>query len=218
MTRILLVDNNTIVRKGIQGILEEYFQISEIRFRQSDEDIFELLEKDIFDLLVIDPVYVPNIDDFQQIKELYQNISILACSEQEEKRYVVKLLQAGVHGFLPKSTSKAEFFFALDSVMNKRLYISPKLFQEALDDLIVDLETPKLKKPLSNKELQVAHQLITGTSIKEIARILNLSSPSVSNYKNKIFHKTNLSTIVELEKYLNNLSINSWQNEIKTSK
>ena len=116
---------------------------------------------------------------------------------------VDEALQAGVCGYLSKSSPLEELIHAIDLVMAGRLYLSPDVSADILEDYRKSLnEEPEPSKPfLSEREKQLLRLVAEGRRNKEIATLLSISSKSVEAYRSRVMKKLGCSSSAELVRY-----------------
>jgi len=117
-----------------------------------------------------------------------------------EERYAMRLIKAGVSGYLTKNCSSEELINAIRRVSQGKKYISPSLAEE----LVIEVSREENKQPheiLSNRQYQVMIMLAMGKTINEIAAELSLSIKTVSTHRTNILKKMKLKNNVEITKY-----------------
>jgi len=206
---ILVAEDHPLVIIGIVSMLAECVPAAEI-FKAADfTRTLNFLDKQKFDLLVMD-INLPEGDkvgmvDAVRLKQ--PDLPILVCSSYDENLYALPFLKAGANGYISKTAPSDEFKLAVENVINKRIYASPSVLQNAFGILFNSRNNDKSAiDNLSDKEVEVARFLTKGFSTKEISEHINLSPSSISSYKSKIFEKLGVKNVIELTTYfdLNN--------------
>ena len=175
MKKFLLVDDHVVVRSGIKGLLLEIFKPCEV-FEAGDTDsATEKLKQHTYDLIIMD-IQMPNSDtlglmEFIQVK--YPEARVLIFSMSSENIYAKRFLQAGAKGFLSKDSSLDEIRKAVDLVLNGRKYISDTLADLLTDASYLGAGSNPFEK-LSHREFEIAQLLLSGQTVSEISRALNL--------------------------------------------
>jgi DNA-binding NarL/FixJ family response regulator len=100
-----------------------------------------------------------------------------------------------------KSAAVAELVEAIKAVAEGEIYISPKLSQR----VIQQLRRPKRDRvgleALSQREFELLRVLGAGMSLKECARLLNVSTSSASTYRARLMEKLNLHSTAEVIRF-----------------
>lgn len=203
MKKILIADDHSIVRLGASIIISDMIKDAAISQAETYEEVYNLLKKDRFDLLLLD-INMPGGNDIQVIKKLLnlqENLKILVFSSYDEHLYALRYIEAGACGYLNKNTAMSELTNAIQSIQERGKYMSESVREMYIHSLLTTKSKSEKGNPLhrlSNRELNVAKNLIEGMGILEVANLLNLSSSTVSTYKGRIFQKLNINNIPEL--------------------
>lgn len=205
--RIILVDDHTIMREGLRSLLERKSSCEVIADASTGAQAIQLV-RDLKPDLVIMDISLPDmtgIDATEEIKKIVPQVRVLALSVHSDRRFIIRMLEAGASAYLKKDCASEELITAIDAVLQHRKYLSPALTDEVLTELLAyrtaspsDEETIGL---LSIRERTVLKQLAEGRSSKEIALDMNLSMKTVETHRQHIMDKLNLHTVAELTKY-----------------
>lgn len=203
--RILVADDHVIVRMGLVQMLEKMRPSALISEVDDYKSLFDLISKETFDLAILD-VNMPNgtlqqAIDFIKLKQ--PDLKILVFSSQEEHLYALRYLKMGAHGFLNKLSSKERIDDAITDMLKKGRFLSDEVKDQMVADSLNNHQSSSSLEALSNRELEVAHKLIEGLSLKEISNQLNLHVSTVSTYKNRVFEKLNVQSIPDLIAVMN---------------
>lgn len=151
MIRILLVDDQNIVRQGIQALLEPRQNLQVVGVAKDANSAMEQIQTLMPDIVLMD-IEMPGMSGImatQQICQQFPTIKVLVLSSHEDKKSVIKALQAGAQGYLLKSTLLEELEQAICSVNRGCSQIESKLLSKIVTDLsfsdsAVSLEQEKL--------------------------------------------------------------------------
>jgi len=202
MTRILIADDHTVVRKGLKQILVEEFPSVHIEEVADAENLIKQVIASTWDVIITD-LSMPGrsgLDALQQIKQYYPKLPVLILSVHPEEQYALRVLKAGAAGYLNKDMASEELVNAVHRVLSGRKYISPSVAEK----LAVSLDKDGDKLPheyLSDREFDVLKLIASGNSVSQIAEILSLSSTTVSTYRARIMAKMNLKNNTSLTLY-----------------
>lgn len=201
MTRILIADDHTIVRKGLKQILSEGMRNVEFGESSNASETLSLVTKQ-FDLLILD-LSMPGrsgLDLLKDIKVQSPRLPILVLSMYPEDQYALRVIKAGAMGYLTKDSAPEELVNAVTKILRGGKYISA-----ALSDQLIDLiQRPKQGEDyeqLSDREFQVLKLIASGKTPTEIADALSLSVKTVSTYRTRVLEKLHLSSSSELTRY-----------------
>ncbi|HEV8577951.1 MAG TPA: response regulator transcription factor [Thermoanaerobaculia bacterium] len=202
MTRILLVDDHTVVRQGLKQILGETAEALDFGDAANGAEALQQARSGEWDLVVLD-MSLPDRSGLDVLKELRQirpRLPVLVLSMHPEEQLAVRALRAGAAGYVTKRTAAADIATAVNRVLAGGRYVSPALAER----LAAELRAGDGKAPhetLSDREYQVFRLLAAGHTVKHIGGQLRLSPQTVSTHRSRILEKMGLSTNAELTQY-----------------
>ena len=202
MTRILIADDHTIVRKGLKQILNEEFPFALIEEVSDAEELMKRIIKEEWDLVISD-LSMPGrsgLESLQQIKQYYPKLPVLILSVYPEEQYALRVLKAGASGYLNKDTAPDELVKAVNRVLSGKNYITATIAEKLASTLDQDSEKAT-HEFLSDREFEVMKFIAAGKSVSDIAEILSLSVTTVSTYRARIMTKMNMKTNADLTLY-----------------
>ncbi len=201
MTRILIADDHTIVRKGLKQILSEGMKNVEFGESADAAQTLQLINTP-FDLLILD-LSMPGrsgLDLLKDIKVHSPKLPILVLSMYPEDQYALRVIKAGAMGYLTKDSAPEELVNAVSKILGGGKYISAAL-SDQLIDLVQRPHQGEGHELLSDREFQVLKLIASGKSVSDAAAILSLSVKTVSTYRSRILDKLHLGSNAELTRY-----------------
>ncbi len=202
MTKVFIVDDHAIVRRGIRDILAEGSDIEVVGEAQDYTEMRAKLRDCQVDLLLLD-VNLPGkngIDILKTLREENPKLKVLMLSMYPEDQYAVRALKAGAFGYLNKASAPEQLQDAVTQIMAGRKYITPDMAQSLADNLSSNgEELPHTK--LSDREYQTLCLMASGQRLADIAATLALSPKTVSVYRARILEKMGMSNNAELTHY-----------------
>lgn len=202
MTRILIADDHSVVRRGLRQILLDGFPNADIAEVADADELIRQVVKNDWDVIISD-LSMPGrsgLEGLQQIKQIKPKIPVLILSIHPEEQYAVRMLKAGASGYLNKDMAPEELVNAVQRVMLGKKYITPSI-AEHLASVLDHPEDRPLHELLSDREFSVLKMLAAGKSVSEIAEDLYLSVTTVSTYRTRVLTKLNLKTNADLTLY-----------------
>lgn len=202
MNKVLVIEDHAIVREGLVQILKAQANIHQIDEASTGKEALNLIRNHPYDLIVLD-IGLPDIDGLSITKVLKAErpeLPILVLTMYLEKQFALRLLKAGVNGYLTKHSASKELVKAINLVLNGERYISSEVAQH----LALGLANNSPESPLealSDREYQVFLLLARSNSVSQIAEQLSLSVKTVSTYRSRILTKLNLSNNLEIMRY-----------------
>jgi DNA-binding NarL/FixJ family response regulator len=191
LTRIVIVDDHSIVRDGLALVLEREPGMKVVGFAGSGEEAVIVTQRLRPDLIIMDLMLpeLNGIDATERIVSEFPSTRIIALSACHTPEQVSRALRAGALGFVLKTEAATELLRAVQMVITGNHYVSP-----AITALFVDgpLRMPIPKSPfecLSKRERQVVQLIVAGSTSSDIALHLSLSRKTVDTYRGRIMVK-----------------------------
>jgi two-component system nitrate/nitrite response regulator NarL len=199
-TRIILVDDHTLFRKGLAELLEQSGEIEVTAFTGNPDEVEMLLRAHRPDVLILD-LNMPGTDGITLMQQLRTDgfelpVLILTLSEAEDD--LARALRAGANGYLLKSMEPDEVVDAIQRAQRGETVVAP-----AMTAKLVNLydkkgqDSTSLLDALTPREREILSHLSRGESNKAIARTLDISHDTVKLHVRHILAKLNLSSRVE---------------------
>lgn len=198
--RCLVIDSFPLVRETLTQQLLSLENVAEVKESSSIADSLSLLKKERFDLLTVD-VELGQDSGFELMKRAkqtgYQG-KILFISKFDYNLHSALAKKNGANGYVSKTEPT---FIVRDAMLH--VLRGYNLFKQSESDFNISPDD------LSSRELTVFQYLVKGYSNKQIAEILFLSEKTISTYKSRVLAKFSASTVVELIKINEIISLNS---------
>ncbi|MCW3162757.1 response regulator [Chryseobacterium oryctis] len=200
----LLADDHSIIRQGMEMIIDDVVPNYKVYHTSSSQQIVEIIESKGVDIAIIDAHFPDgnSLHIIPLIKKAKPNVKVLVFSGLEEDLHVLKFIKAGANGFLSKLSEEEEVRQAIHNIVHKGEH-----FSEMSRNLLVQLVyNPDLINPLSRltkRELQIAEMYAEGLGNLEIANNLDVKQNTVSTIKKNIFEKLKIENLVELIDIIN---------------
>jgi DNA-binding NarL/FixJ family response regulator len=207
-TKILIVDDHTVVIQGIKSALSEYPEFEVIGSAGGGLEAIEKVKSLGPDVVIMD-ISMPNLDGLEatrQIRKVDKKVKIIVFSMYSDKEHVLALFREGVAGYVLKDAPLDNLISAVKTVKRNGTYFCDPL-QKIIRDHMMGLEgeleggMPKDHlESLSTREREIFPLLADGKSIKEIAGRLCISPKTVESHKYSIMEKLGADSIAELTK------------------
>ena len=194
-TRVLLVDDQRLMRDGLRTLLELEADIDVVGEADNGQEGVQAYAELQPDVVLMD-IRMPVMNGVEATARLCQdwpeaNIIILTTFDDDE--YVFEGLRAGAKGYLLKDVSGDELATAVRAVAGGSALLGSAVAQRVLSqiaDLAPTQPSPSLPDPLSDRELEILQLIAEGMSNPEIAAHLFLAEGTVKNYVSTILQKT----------------------------
>jgi two-component system, NarL family, invasion response regulator UvrY len=202
MTRVLIVDDHYIVRKGLVAILTEIPDALEVEEAGSGEEALLKVAQGEYDLVLLD-IALPGKNGLEVLKELKvlkPELHVLMLSMHPEEQYAVQSLRAGASGYLTKGSVADELMLALQKVLAGGKYLGA-IFAEKLAYGVISAADKPPHETLSSREFQVLLLIASGKTPRIIAQETSLSVKTVNTFRARLLHKMQLAGNAELTRY-----------------
>lgn len=199
MIKVLLIEDHDIVREGTEQLLARQKGFSVIGSTSTGKDGLQLAREKSPDITVLD-FQLPDINGLEVAHKLLQynpDMKILILTAHASEDLAIKLLEAGVAGYLSKECSYNELDRAIRTIHHGQRYISSDMASK----LALRRTSPTGKSAfdeLSTREMEVALLIANGLDVEAIANRLHLSKKTVHSYRYRIFGKLGIQSDLEL--------------------
>jgi len=191
--KILVVDDHVLIRDAVRGVLKELKGDADVLEASDCRQAMALIAENADGLgLILLDLQLPDRDGFSalsEIRERYPAISVVVLSGQHDRSSVVKALDLGALGFIPKSGQREVMLSALQLVFAGGVYIPPEILARDTSITPPPGPTPASLPPaspsdlgLTERQLDVLALMMQGKSNKVICRTLDLAEPTVKNH------------------------------------
>jgi DNA-binding NarL/FixJ family response regulator len=196
MIRVLLVDDQTLVRQGIRLLLEIEPDIQVIGQAANGREAIQQVEALHPEVVLMD-VRMPEMDGVAATQEIcarFPETGVIILTTFEDDEIVFEGLKAGARGYLLKDISSEEMAEAVRKVAAGEALIQPSITRKVLAEFsrlatAASRPAPPLAEPLTERELEVLHALAHGLSNREIADQLVITEGTVKNHVSSLIAK-----------------------------
>ncbi|NVO01587.1 MAG: response regulator transcription factor [Bacteroidetes bacterium] len=194
--KILIADDHPIFRNGLKSVIESVANYSVVHESDNGEDAFKYICENEIDLAILD-VEMPIMDGFEVAKQLHvekKSLKIIFLTMFKEERFVNKVLDLGVKGYVLKENAVIDILNAIKIVSTgNKLYISPIIehYLEARNTK-AEYNYKESFESLTNSEKKILKLISENKSSKEISELLFISGKTVENHRSNICKKLEL--------------------------
>ena len=202
MTRLVLVDDHMLVRRGLREAFAADPLLTVHAEAGSWEELQPLLAAGGFEVLVLD-INLPGLSGLDILDPLAQRPGaphVLVVSMYPEDQYAMKAFKAGALGYVNKACQASELVQAVRQVAQGQRYITPLVASLLVDQLQVASEILPHHR-LTEREQALMRLLAQGRRLPDIALELDLPPKVVGIYRARVLEKMKLATQAELAHY-----------------
>ena len=204
-TRILLVDDHSIVRQGMRMLISQEPDLVVCGEAASAHEALKAVERTQPNVAVVD-LSLKESSGMALIKDLkirHPKVVVLVVSMRDESFYAERVLRAGAKGYISKEEGTEKLVEGIRAVLTGKVYVSESLAARLLSKYVgggsAASESPVQR--LSDRELEVFEWIGQGLTTREIAEKLHLSVKTIESHREHIKEKLRLDNATELLKH-----------------
>jgi len=185
--KILLVDDHVLIRDALRGVLKELAGDATVLEAADCRQAMRLIEAHPDLHLILLDLNLPDRDGFEilaDLRERYGTISLVVLSALNDRQNVVKALDLGALGFIPKSAPRDVMVNALRLIFAGGIYIPPEALGRPSKSRHsgAGLGVSPADLGFTGRQIEVLALMMQGRSNKAISRILNVAEPTVKHH------------------------------------
>jgi len=206
--RILVVDDHSIVRRGIRSLLESQSGLEVCAEAADGIEAIQQVEKERPDLVVLD-LTIPQKNGLEVtrcIREEFPTTAVLILTMHFSEEVAREVLRCGARGYLLKSDADIELLTAVQQIRKNRPFFTGKLAASMAESFARDKPrggdtSGDIEAPLSAREIEVVQLLASGKGNKEVAAMIGVSTRTVESHRNHIMQKMAFGSFSDLIRF-----------------
>ena len=204
--RIMIVEDHTLLRAGLRALLSQDQDIEIVGEADNGRDAIRMIGVLAPQLVLMD-LSMPGMNGIEallDIKRRYPETRVLILTIHKTDEYIHESLRAGADGYILKDATQDELRFAVRSVLNGKIYLSPDISEKVIKGY---LGTGKYSEPssawdiLTHREREILKLVGEGNPNKFIADYLSLSVKTVEKHRSNLMKKLDLHNASMLTAY-----------------
>jgi DNA-binding NarL/FixJ family response regulator len=206
-TRILLVDDHQVVRRGVAGLLGDNRPDWEVCGEASTGREAVAAAATLKPDIVVMDISMPDMNGLEATREILKDnpgIEVLVLSMHESDQMVHDVLGAGARGYILKRDAGNDLIAALEALRQHKLFFTSRVSEVVLNGYLGSTTAAAANAPssqISPRERQIVKLVAESKSNKEVANILNISVKTVESHRANIMEKLGLHSVTELVRY-----------------
>lgn len=195
--RVMVVDDHALLREGVGLLLRRLDSAVEIvEAGTLAATLEELKSAGRIDLMLLD-LALPDgsgIDSIASIHRLRPGLPVVVLSAADDRATVMRALDAGALGYVPKSSSADTMLDGLRVVLNHGVYLPPDMLDDPAAAATDDGSGTNPALDLTPRQMEVLRLILCGMPIKSIARELDISTSTAKAHTSVILRALNVTT------------------------
>lgn len=202
-TRLLIVDDNMLFRKGLAALLATHPDFTVIGDVRGGREVVQHVVQLKPDMVVMDILQsgVNGLESVTQIKRRQPSTKVLLLTYFKTEDYVRTALRSGADGYLVKDSTPDEFMLALRSLAQGKKYLSPDVSAHVVDSFLHPEQggrpASRLEQ-LTARERSILQLIAEGRTNRRAAEYLNVSPKTVEKHRASLMHKLGLVNAAEI--------------------
>ncbi len=194
MIRVMLVDDQNLVRKGVRSLLELSTDIEVVAEAADGAEAIRLLPEIKPDVMLLD-MRMPGMSGLDLLQTLARNNAVpptIILTTFDDDELVLAGVKAGARGYLLKDVSLEDLVGAVKTVAEGGSIIKPAVTQrllQGLENLQTNFSSLDRPDPLTDRETEILRLMAGGYSNKEIANSLGVAEGTIKNHVSNILSK-----------------------------
>lgn len=203
--KLLVVDDQTIVRKGIRALVEQVEDIDVIGEASNGEEAVAQAKRLHPDVILMD-LMMPKMDGIKAIQEIQASqlpAQIIALTSFVTEDKVFPAIKAGAMGYLLKDSDPEDLITAIRKVNRGEPSLHPIVAKMVLEELgqPAKREQPLTPEPLTQREVDIIRLVAQGLSNRQIADQLVIGEATVRTHVGNVLNKLHLANRVQATLY-----------------
>ncbi|MCY7345622.1 MAG: response regulator transcription factor [Pyrinomonadaceae bacterium] len=200
---VLLVDDHSIVRKGVRGFLEIQENIEVIGEAESGEKAVVLCEEFAPDVVLLDLLMsgMNGVETTRQIKIISPRSNVIILTSFHDNEYILPAIQAGALSYLLKDVSPNDLVQAVYKAAIGEAVLHPRIAAQIMSEMRIAKETKLNLDELTTRESEVLRLIAEGLSNSEIGNRLFISEKTVKSHVSNILSKLHLADRTKVAVY-----------------
>ena len=199
--RVLLADDHRLLREAFTQVLAPQCDIvGAVADGRALLAEAPRLQPDIVVLDIAMPL-LNGLDAASGLKQLMPDVKLVFLTASEDPDLAAAAFRAGAAGYVLKNSAASELLLAIQEAMQGRTYVTPLAANGLVKNLLQKPDSDRQPAELSARQREVLQLLAEGHTMKEIARILKITTRTVAFHKYKMMEELGIKSSAELVQF-----------------
>ncbi len=204
--RVVVVDDHTLVRQGIVGLLASQSDIDVVGQAGNAREAMAVIASVAPDVVLMD-IAMPGqsgLDATREIRDRFPAVQVLVVTIHDREDYLFQALRAGAAGYVLKGAEVQDLLEAVRTVQRGEVYLFPSVTKKLVADYLRRSQAGEDRTTydgLSDREREILGLIAQGLTTNAIAATLFLSPHTVQSHRDHIMTKLDLHSKAALIKY-----------------
>jgi NarL family two-component system response regulator LiaR len=201
--RVLIVEDQTVVREGLAAILSYQPDIEVVGQAKDGIEAVEMIQGALPDVILLDLV-MPRQDGLTTIpilKEKLPEVHILVLTSFADNERVYQAIKSGAEGYMLKDATHTQLLQGIRDVAQGQATLYPAIAIRVIRELNSPTELMFTTEPLTPRELETLRLISSGLSNQEISRKLFVQERTIAKYVSNILDKLHLANRTQAALY-----------------
>lgn len=202
--KVFLVEDHLLLRDAISHLLNSFEGYTVCGEAGNGTEFIRKLDKGPTPDLVLLDYQMPLMDGVEiahWLKANHPKIKTIALSMFTDDLHIIRMLRAGVNGYLPKDSSPAELRAALDKVHQGKFYYTELVSAAMMKNVVCDAGEAQQAYELTARHVEFLKLASTEMTYKEVAHHMRLSARTIDGYRDELFDKLNVKSRIGLVRF-----------------
>jgi DNA-binding NarL/FixJ family response regulator len=205
MIKVIIIDDQVLLRESIKFIVEQDSDIKVVALGNNGKEALDLCDEHVPDVVLMD-IMMPHCDGVEGtklIKAKYRTIKVIILTTFNDEENIANALKNGADGYVLKDIRPDELILAVKSVFKGLSIMHHSALNTVTRQINPEKERTPAKEPtidinLTDRELSIIRHIVDGKSNKEIAALIYITEGSVKNIITTILEKLSLKDRTQL--------------------
>jgi DNA-binding NarL/FixJ family response regulator len=205
MIKVVMADDHILLRNALASLINNSDSCKVIAEASNGKELIDSITKENYPDVAIVDLNMPVMDGHDtavNLQKNHPNIKVLMLTMYDSELALIRLLKAGVKGFMKKDIHPKELLYAIQSVHENGYYYSAQTSSKLAGLFRDQDDTPILEKiTLSDSEIEFLKHVCSEQTYKEIAFELGMNPRAIDGMRDNLFNRLDVKSRVGLAMY-----------------